>query len=517
MASPSIEALMMGILRSVATTAREINGIYVNLTPLRCSYFDFSFSRIFTMRVKSILKTVCTCALVRLESTMRCAMMDLIRLIGTSSPGSAEVTGAAGAAAFAAAGGAGAAEAEADAGAAAGVAAAPCFSRKPSTSSFVMRPPAPVPGTWARSRLFSLAILRTSGEERGVSFTSADAACGAATSAFAGAGAGAGAAGAGAAAPASPPMTPTTVLICTVWPAGTLISVSTPAAGDGISASTLSVEISKRGSSRWTVSPTCLSHLVMVPSKIDSPICGMMTSVFACPLPGAAEAGALAVVSGRASAAGEAAGAWVGAASFGADAAGDPASSITATTVLICTVVPSATLISFSTPAAGEGISASTLSVEISKSGSSRWTLSPGFFSHLVMVPSKIDSPIWGMMTSVGIGSLSLFHAQIWIINSAIWPRSPVLTKPFSLREMRFLLTCEMLQLLRKGERRVLCRAGCGRGQKIFQGFQPQDLLFKHLPEIPGDGMHHTFHRRCRGRLQLHAGHLTVGNPARDD
>ncbi len=26
-----------------------------------------------------------------------------------------------------------------------------------------------------------------------------------------------------------------------------------------------------------------------------------------------------------------------------------------------------------------------------------------GCFSHLVIVPSKIDSPIWGMMTSVGI------------------------------------------------------------------------------------------------------------------
>src|SRR5207302_8293407 len=51
-------------------------------------------------------------------------------------------------------------------------------------------------------------------------------------------------------------------------------------------------------------------------------------------------------------------------------------------TVFTCTVVPSATFCSTSTPAAGEGISASTLSVEISKKGSSRETLSPGFFSH---------------------------------------------------------------------------------------------------------------------------------------
>ena len=71
--------------------------------------------------------------------------------------------------------------------------------------------------------------------------------------------------------------------------------------------------------------------------------------------------------------------------------------------MLIWTVVPSAILISFSVPAAGDGISASTLSVEISKSGSSRWTVSPGFLSHLVMVPSVMDSPIWGMTTSVGM------------------------------------------------------------------------------------------------------------------
>ena len=49
----------------------------------------------------------------------------------------------------------------------------------------------------------------------------------------------------------------------------------------------------------------------------------------------------------------------------------------------------------------GAGISASTLSVEISKIGSSRLTASPTFFSHLESVPSAIDSPIWGMTTSM--------------------------------------------------------------------------------------------------------------------
>src|SRR6267143_5256270 len=67
------------------------------------------------------------------------------------------------------------------------------------------------------------------------------------------------------------------------------------------------------------------------------------------------------------------------------------------------TVCPSPTLISFSTPAEGDGISASTLSVEISNSGSSRSTLSPGFLSHLVIVPSKMLSPIWGITISTAI------------------------------------------------------------------------------------------------------------------
>src|SRR6267378_5704284 len=96
---------------------------------------------------------------------------------------------------------------------------------------------------------------------------------------------GSGFAGAGAAAPASVSKTPTTVCTGTVCPSCTLISASTPAAGAGISASTLSVEISNRGSSRFTVSPTFLSHLLKVPSAIDSPICGIKTSTRAIVAP----------------------------------------------------------------------------------------------------------------------------------------------------------------------------------------------------------------------------------------
>lgn len=80
-----------------------------------------------------------------------------------------------------------------------------------------------------------------------------------------------------------------------------------------------------------------------------------------------------------------------------------PAAPIVATTLLTGTVSPSFTAIAISTPAAGDGISASTLSVEISKSGSSRSTESPTFLIQRTMVPSAIDSPIWGMTTGVDI------------------------------------------------------------------------------------------------------------------
>src|SRR4029453_7683283 len=83
------------------------------------------------------------------------------------------------------------------------------------------------------------------------------------------------------------------------------------------------------------------------------------------------------------------------------------------TTLLTATVSPSLTLMSVRTPAAGDGISASTLSVEISKSGSSPATLSPTFLIQRTIVPSAIDSPIWGMTTLVGITQYltSLFAA----------------------------------------------------------------------------------------------------------
>src|ERR1700744_1974929 len=89
----------MGCLRSAWMAARVMNGMYVSFTPLRCSYLFFSFSRSLTMRVMSTLKTVWTCALVCLDSTMRLAMMPRILDQGSNVPGAG--VGAAGAAALA--------------------------------------------------------------------------------------------------------------------------------------------------------------------------------------------------------------------------------------------------------------------------------------------------------------------------------------------------------------------------------------------------------------------------------
>ena len=78
-----------------------------------------------------------------------------------------------------------------------------------------------------------------------------------------------------------------------------------------------------------------------------------------------------------------------------------PAESITPTMVPTSTVSPSGTVISTRTPPVGDGISASTLSVEISRMGSSTSMRSPTAFSQRETVPSAIDSPIWGIGTSM--------------------------------------------------------------------------------------------------------------------
>ena len=95
-------------------------------------------------------------------------------------------------------------------------------------------------------------------------------------------------------------------------------------------------------------------------------------------------------------------GAWYAAGcSAGADGATgtDVASPMTARSVPTATVSSSATRISCRTPATGEGISVSTLSVDTSSSGSSTATASPTFLSQRDTVPSVTDSPRAGMVT----------------------------------------------------------------------------------------------------------------------
>jgi hypothetical protein len=92
----------------------------------------------------------------------------------------------------------------------------------------------------------------------------------------AGAGAGAGV-GVAAGTASGVPMTPRRAPISTVSSSATVISSRTPAAGEGISVSTLSVETSSKGSSASTRSPTCFSQRVTMPSVTDSPRAGRVT------------------------------------------------------------------------------------------------------------------------------------------------------------------------------------------------------------------------------------------------
>ncbi len=81
------------------------------------------------------------------------------------------------------------------------------------------------------------------------------------------------------------------------------------------------------------------------------------------------------------------------------------AAPITASGVPTGTVSPAGTRISRTVPAAGEGTSVSTLSVETSRSTSSSAIGSPGCFAQRRMVPSVTVSPNWGMRTVTGMSA----------------------------------------------------------------------------------------------------------------
>ena len=124
------------------------------MLPVACSNFAFMLSRSLTMRVTSTSKMPCTCALVRFDMTMCSAIFLRMVVMGTTSPGVTPPIGCSGAVT---AGMAGAAAGAEQRGAAETLQAAtepprqersaPCLAMNDSMSSFVMRPPRPVPET----------------------------------------------------------------------------------------------------------------------------------------------------------------------------------------------------------------------------------------------------------------------------------------------------------------------------------------------------------------------------------
>src|SRR5215208_6414545 len=344
----------------------------------------------------------------------------------------------------------------------------PRCSTNASTSSRRTRPPEPLPWTWLRSTSCSRASRRTSGDTPAAAlpfpcpspFDFSGLALAAAGSGSGSAGASAcswsSACSASAPAPSSavsslspagacssvssdeppPPITASSAPTSTVSSAWTLIDWSTPETGEGTSVSTLSVEISNRGSSALTWSPSSLSQRVMVPSVIDSPSSGMVTVVVP-PSPDASAFGfssasgfssacsssplsASAASDSRSSS--EPASSLPSSASAASSAVSLPASadspassspplsplaspscSMMASSAPTSTVSSACTLMVFRTPATGDGTSVSTLSVDTSNRGSSASTRSPSCLIHRVIVPSVIDSPSSGILTGVAI------------------------------------------------------------------------------------------------------------------
>ena len=136
----------------------------------------------------------------------------------------------------------------------------------------------------------------------------------------------------------------------------------------------MSVETSSSASSAATASPTFLSHLVTVPSVTDSPSAGIETIVAPLLATGAAattgagvETWATGVGVATRVGVGVETGAGVGAAAFVAPLD----SAIIANSAPTATVESTCTTIFCNTPATGDGISVSTLSVDTSSNGSS--------------------------------------------------------------------------------------------------------------------------------------------------
>src|ERR1700693_4864309 len=120
-------------------------------------------------------------------------------------------------------------------------------------------------------------------------------------------------------------------------------------------------------------------------------------------------------------------GAAFGATTFSFAGASAPAGSITAIVAPTGNVCPSAATSFAIRPAPGDGISVSTLSVEISTSGWSSMAPSPSLTSHFVIVPSTTLSPICGIVTSIAISirrqASDRFHDFVGVGQNEIFER----------------------------------------------------------------------------------------------
>src|SRR5699024_6963998 len=166
-------------------------------------------------------------------------------------------------------------------------------------------------------------------------------------------------------------------------------------------------ETSSSGSSTSTVSPTDLSHWVIVPSVMGRPWSRINTSVASVD---AAEAESSESEEDDYSAESESS-YWEEDSSESseseeseepADSSSSPMIAMTEPTSMVSS---SSALISSKVPDTGEGISVSTLSVETSSNGSSASTVSPTDFSHWVIVPSVTDSPSSGISTEYAMSN----------------------------------------------------------------------------------------------------------------
>ena len=135
--------------------------------------------------------------------------------------------------------------------------------------------------------------------------------------------------------------------------------------------------------------------------RLPEPLTSAASTPFSSRILRAAGAGGMTV---PARAATGVAGAAAAAAGFAATVATAP-SLINASSAPMPSVAPVSALISARTPAAGDGSSCVALSVSNSTSGSSTFTASPGFFSHLPTVTSAMLSPSAGTLISIAMKS----------------------------------------------------------------------------------------------------------------